>query len=285
MTKEIYRPSLKFFYDSANYINYEKIGTGIDTLIFLHGFGASLHSWDDTRDLFDTKKYTLYLLDLKGFGYSSKPHDERYQITDQSKIITAFLNHLFIKNVTLIGHSYGGSVALVSLIDLMKVKKDSAIKNIILIDAPATPNKIPFFVHSLRNSFTNYLSLNIIGPTYRARFILNSLFYNKNKVTENKISRYAFFFKEKSFNYSITKMAEQIIPTNLNEYLKAYHEITKPCLIIWGGNDPIFPAQQAYELQTLIRSSSLKIIEHCGHIPQEEFPQKTFELIQDFLNS
>src|SRR5690242_2244194 len=63
-----------FHYSEVVTINYEKHGAGPRSLIFVHGFGASLETW---RDLvpYLSSTYTLYLLDLKGFGLSSKPND------------------------------------------------------------------------------------------------------------------------------------------------------------------------------------------------------------------
>ena len=284
MAQENYKPSLKFYYDSNNYINYERLGSGAQTLVFIHGFGASLSSWNDIKNLFDLQKYTLYFVDLKGFGFSSKPHTNEYHITDQAKIVLGLLNQLSLNHVVLIGHSYGGSVALTALVDLIKKNNESLISRIILIDAPATPNVIPFFIDVLRNPITNFISLHIMPAEYRSKFILHSLFFDRHKVDSIKIERYAYFFKEKSFDYAITKMAEQIIPDNFSAYINAYSSIKIPCLIIWGNNDPILPVSMAFNLQKSIKGASLKIIENCGHITQEECPEKTYQLISDFLN-
>lgn len=284
MAQGTYKPTLKYHYTDSDYLNYEKIGNGTETLIFLHGFGASLHSWDDIKDLFPQEKYTLYLIDLKGFGYSSKPHDNQYQILDHSRILIKMLEDLSLSNVVFIGHSYGGAVTLLSVLELMKLGKDSIVKKLILIDAAAFPEKIPFFVQFLRNPFIRFFTLHVAPPKYRAVFTLEKLFYDKQKVDANKINRYAHFFKQKSFDYTIVQMAEQIIPDNYQDYVDSYKKISKPSLILWGKNDPIFPLHTAQKLQSLIRGSVLHVIDKCGHIPQEECPDQTYELILNFLN-
>src|ERR1035437_300443 len=103
---------LKFLYNEKDYITYEKHGTGSTSLIFLHGFGASKNSWYDFYNFFDSLKYTSYLIDLKGFGNSSIPKDNKYSLQDNAMIITSFINQNIKSDYLIIGHSYGGGVAL-----------------------------------------------------------------------------------------------------------------------------------------------------------------------------
>ena len=108
-----FKPSLSFKYSDKITINYEKKGRGNQPLLLIHGFGSSLRNWDDViaklanNKLLD-KKFTLYAIDLKGYGFSSKPKDNKYTIKDQAEIVKAFIENYSLKHPVIVGHSMGG---------------------------------------------------------------------------------------------------------------------------------------------------------------------------------
>lgn len=277
-------PGQQYFYEKDNFINYEIWGTGLQPIVFLHGFGASLQSWTDLKGCFDATAYKLILIDLKGHGFSSKPGDQNYNPTDHAKILISFFESISLKNIILIGHSYGGTVSLVTLLDMMKLSQHIPVQKLILIDPGAFPDAIPFFVRYLMHPFTRTISLYLTPPRLQASIVLRRLFYDNTKVAADRIFRYAFFFRETGFKKAIIKMAKYIIPDNDEEYLRGYASIQIPTLIIWGDDDSIFPVPLGKKLQSLIPASELKIIQDCGHIPQEECADETYKTILDFLN-
>ena len=113
----------RFRFNDTTEIAYETEGDG-RPLLMLHGFGASKSTWFDVRTQL-SKTYRLIMPDLKGFGESSKPADDRYGIPDQASIICALIRDLDLKDFTIMGHSYGGSVALLTYL-LLKDGGDHA---------------------------------------------------------------------------------------------------------------------------------------------------------------
>src|SRR5262245_52471382 len=101
--------TLKFNGNGQVKLHYEIHGAG-KPVIFLHGFGASTYSW---RHLIPSLKthFKLIMIDLKGFGQSPKPNDNNYSAHDQANLICQFIIQEDLRNVTLVGHSYGGGVA------------------------------------------------------------------------------------------------------------------------------------------------------------------------------
>lgn len=272
-----------FKYNNNVSINFEIHGMGTDTIVFLHGFGASLRSWDDIIKLFPETEYKLFLIDLKGHGFSSKPKDNKYSIEEQAKIITAFLQSYSLTNVTLCGHSLGGGVALITYLKELKSKKNLRIKKLILIDCAAFKQELPFFIKYLQNPILNFISQNFFPAKYRAKYILKKLFFDKNKVTKKIINRYFLFLRDRQSKFALKQIANQIIPLEYDSIIQNYNDIKIPTLIIWGENDFALPIINGIHLRKLIESSELKSIKECGHIPQEEKPNETFQLIIKFL--
>ncbi len=178
--------NMMYAYSHNIHINYEKIGYGEKKIILLHGFGESLHTWDDIKELFPKNEFTLYLIDLKGFGNSSKPEDGKYTIQEQSKIVEQFIEDINTDSLYLVGHSYGGAVALITQISLLNDKSNTRIRKLILIDCLAYNQDMPVFMEYLRTSLLNNLTF-LLPNKFRAKYILNEIFYDKSAINEKLI--------------------------------------------------------------------------------------------------
>lgn len=282
MNVDQYSPNKCFHYSDNILINYEEQGEGDKIIVFLHGFGATLNSWNDIRLLFPKNEYHLFLIDLKGFGFSSKPFDGNYSFKDQSEIIYQFLRFIKAENIILIGHSYGGGVALVTYINSLDKKEDTLIGKLVLIDCAAYQQELPFFIKYLSTPIINQLIF-LLPSKVRAEYTLKNLFFNPNKINENLIVRYATFFSGDSLKYTFIESARQIFPSNYKSLILRYKEIKIPTLIIWGENDPALSLKYGIKLHEEIPNSVFEIIKKCGHIPQEECPKETYDLINTYL--
>lgn len=270
-----------FYYEKDKFLNYTKLGSGPTNLVFLHGFGASLNTWNDIVIGLDTTKYSMYLFDLKGFGLSSKPKDDKYSILDQSDIIESFIKTNELSDIILIGHSYGGGVALTLNLSFVK-KKANIIKKLILLDCAAFSDEIPFFIRYLQMPILNNISL-FMSYSFQVKFTLNRLFFDKDKITQKIINRYIFSFEQKGTKYSFIKAAKQIVPQNYSSIIKDYNLINNKVLIIWGENDPVISKSIGYKTRDILKNSEISIIAECGHIPNEEKPKETLSLIKKFI--
>ena len=275
--------SLTYAYSDNISINYEKIGYGDKKIVLLHGFGTSLRTWDDIKGFFPKNEFTLYLIDLKGFGNSSKPEDDKYTIQEQSKIVEQFIKDINTDSLYLIGHSFGGAIALLTQISLINEKSRTRINKLILIDCLAYMQEMPVFMENLRTPLLNKLTF-LLPNKFRAEYILNKIFYNKKLVNEKLINRYAAFYDGNDFEYTFITSARQIDQNGHEKIVAAYKNIPTPCLIIWGKNDPVISLDNGIKLSRELLNARLEIINECGHVPQEEKPRVTFKKIYSFIN-
>jgi len=279
-----YSSSLTFQYD-GDFIHYEKIGEGEKSLVFLHGFAMSLHAWDDIRDKFPMKRYTLYLVDLKGCGFSSKLNEGDYSLARQCGILYAWMQSLFIHSPVIIGHSYGGLVALAFYYHLRKKKWDISPSKLILLDAPAYPEHIPVFLKLLKNPLLGYISLKMVSPGWNAKLIIRMTFFHHEEAVHRLYDRYRFFLELEGTDDAMLLMAKQVIPDDLDEMVKSYKDIDIPVLVLWGENDELIPLKYGKKLAADIPHASLQLIPECGHVPHEECPDDTYTRIMAFLEA
>jgi pimeloyl-ACP methyl ester carboxylesterase len=282
--KNKYSPQRIFEYSPETKINYEIHGKGEIPIVFLHGFGASLRSWDNFIKFFPENEYTLYLIDIKGFGFSSKPANSDYTIEENSRIITKFLEENKLKKVILTGHSYGGGIALLTQIKAMNDNRNDLIAKLILLNTAAYKSEIPFFIRLQRTPWLGYLSMTLLSPKFIAKSMLKHIFFDRSKITREMIARYACsFYGDGSIKTSFAEAAKQIVPQNYDSLIKKYPEINIPVLIVWGENDTFLSTKIAKALHEAVPDSRLEILPACGHMPHEEWPQKTYDIIENFI--
>ena len=93
-------------------INYYESGQG-QPILLLHGFGASSYSWRFLGPSL-AENHRVIMIDLKGYGLSDRPRDQKYSVSDQADIVADFIRQQDSQEMVLIGHSMGGMVALMT---------------------------------------------------------------------------------------------------------------------------------------------------------------------------
>ncbi len=271
-----------FDYSDSVRINYYEIGRGDKTIILLHGFSASALTWDTIWESFP-EKYSVIAFDLKGFEYSSKPDDQYYSPVDQADIVIRFIKARNLSNVVLVGNSYGGGVALI--VTVLLLKSDSKyIEKLILIGSAGYDRKLPFFIDlSRKRPWLGRLILQFVSSRTMMSVSLKRAYHNKSKVTDNRIIKYAQFYDLPGSRRATANAARYIFPDNFDEIRSQFPIIRIPVLIIWGDQDKVIPVADAYLFHKILSQSYLTIIPECGHMPQEESPDETIRAINNFL--
>ena len=96
------------------YIRYHDLPGGEPALVFIHGLGSASSSWFPRilrHSLLATRRAVL--VDLLGFGFSDRSSKFRYSMEDHADTVASLLGHLGLEHCAVIGHSMGGSIAIV----------------------------------------------------------------------------------------------------------------------------------------------------------------------------
>lgn len=272
-------PSSKFLYQPGEYLHFQVMGYGSANVIFLHGFAASLHTWDDLTTFFPLDEFTLHLIDLKGHGHSSRPFGGDYSALQNARLIAGYIHKHKLKDITLIGHSYGGLVGLLTALDCPEIAR------LILIGTPGFPQKIPKFMRILRLPLIGPLLMSSIPADKIARRGLESVFHQQELITERLVERYAAVYRHKGSARALASTVRQILPPNPAKINARYGTLSTPVLILWGEHDRIVKPWQGKQLNRELKNSRMVIIPDCGHNPHEERPEETFTIILGFLSN
>jgi pimeloyl-ACP methyl ester carboxylesterase len=261
-------------------LHYETYGQG-NPIIFLHGLGGTLYTW---RHLVGplAPHYQLILFDLKGAGRSPKPYDDKYSMFDQAELIYRFILQNNLHKVTLVGHSFGGGVALLLALKFTQ-REPSRLSRLILIDTIAYPQKLPGIIRMLRMPVLGWLGLHLIPDKTKVREMMESLYYDDSKINWEDVEAYAAPLASPGAKQALQQTARQIIPDHIDKIIGMYPQIELPTLIIWGREDKIIPLENGIRLHQALRNSQLIVIERCGHDPPDEKADAVIEITQKFL--
>jgi pimeloyl-ACP methyl ester carboxylesterase len=261
-------------------LHFESHGSG-PPIVMIHGIGANICTWKPLVEPF-ARTNKLFLIDLKGFGKSPKPKDNRYSVQDQADLIHQFIIQQDLRGLTLVGHSMGGAVALFVALRLMKEKSDR-LSALVVVDGAAYRQKLPLFIAILRLPIIRSVVFFLLSDKANTRLILKKSYFDDTKITKEQIKAYAEPLGMPGGKYALVSTAEKIIPSNIDQITQEYPNITIPTLIIWGRQDEIVPLSVGETLHQAIRQSEFEVIDECGHIPSEEKPDETIKILQRFL--
>ncbi len=250
-------------------------------ILLLHGFATSSYTWHAIMPEL-SKNHRVIAIDLRGFGASDKPLDDRYSIQDQAEAVQAFIEQENLRDLTVIGHSFGGGVTLTLALNAGRRRKPR-IRNIVLIDTIAYRQPMPIFFRLLQIPMVGDIGMTLVPPELQARQGLRLAYYDPDKITGQDIAEYANTLYSSSARHALTKTIEKLIPENIDEIALRYRTIKLPTLIVWCQQDKVVPVVLGLRLHEEMRSSELALFTHCGHMPQEEKPEDTAAAIQAFL--
>jgi len=258
----------------------EEQGKGAPVLL-IHGFGASTYTWRHVAPEL-AKTHRVIAVDLKGFGQSDKPFDSRYSVFDQAELLAQLIVDKDLRNLTLVGHSFGGGIALLLALEANE-RLEGRITKLVLLDSIAYSQNIPVFFRLLDVPLVSRLGVSMIPPSVQTRVALRIAYFDDSKIDQDEVDAYAAPLRTAAGKHAIIYSARQIVPDGLAEISERYKTIELPTLILWCDHDRIVPLEVGLKLRRTLPNSTLRLVEDCGHMPQEEQPESMLKLLQDFL--
>lgn len=267
-----YNSNSQFIELDSRKIHFRDEGNGFP-IVLIHGTGASLHTWDSwTKELEKTNR--VIRLDLPAFGLTGKDPFKRYSAMDYVFLLNDFLNKLGVKEFHLAGNSLGGLVAW-----LYTSKYDKKVDKLLLLNPSGFSSDItPFIIQlaktPLINSFLRYFT-----PRVFIEKNLKEVYYNNSLITTEIISRYHDLTLYEGNREAFIDRAN----IKREDYSMEMKKIKTPTLILWGKNDEWIPVSNSSKFKNAIENSKVVIMPETGHIPMEEKPIESLEIILDFI--
>ena len=115
INKELYPFQSHFLTIENNQLHYIDEGAGTP-LLFVHGTPEWSFGYRDVIKQL-RKSFRCVAIDLLGFGLSDKPNGTDYTCAGHSRRLTKFIEHLDLKNFSVVANDFGGSISLSYVLD------------------------------------------------------------------------------------------------------------------------------------------------------------------------
>lgn len=236
---------------------YREKGTG-DPVIMLPGMFGRISNWEPVMKEI-SNSFRAIALELPYLELEPR----LCSIGVMTEWLANFIESNRLKNITLIGNSLGGHVALDYVINY----RDG-------IDKLVLTGSSGLFERGYEDDIQ-------IHPTkvYLARKI-GEVFYDKGYVTDELVDSAYNLLQSRMNKLKIVRISKSAKRYNLAGQLST---IACDTLLIWGKNDIITPSEVAHIFNSNIRNSKLVFINGCGHAPMMEKPDEFNSYLMDFL--
>jgi pimeloyl-ACP methyl ester carboxylesterase len=242
-------------------------------ILFLHGFGASLQTWDTWAQAL-SEDYRVISVDLPGFGLTGEDPSGIYTDQRSVEVLEAFLKELKIPKVVLVGNSMGGKFAW-----QFTARYPNQVSKLVLIspDGYASPGiqygkkpDVPAIADLYRYFFSKTFLVMNLKPAYADPNTLNGALVN----------RYYDLMLAPGVRGAILGRMQQTV---LQDPVPSLASIQVPTLLIWGEKDAFIPISNSNDYLKVMPNAKRVSLPNIGHLPQEEQPSIGLAALKEFL--
>ncbi len=245
------------------------------TIIMLHGFGASLDTWEPWAQTL-ALRYRVIRVDLPGFGLTGPDPTGDYSDGRTVALLVGLMEKFNIERTHLIGNSLGGRIAW-----SFAAAHPDRMDRLVLVspDGFASPGfdygappDIPPVMHALPWA----------APRSLLKANLAAAYAQPEALTDATLTRYSDLLRAPGERLAILERMRQTV---LHEPRPILARIEAPTLLLWGEKDAMIPISNAADYQRHIPRVRLVRLPGLGHLPFEEDPARSLSPVERFLST
>lgn len=273
---ELFPFETRFVELDGNVVHYLDEGSG-PTLLMLHGNPVWSFVYREVIVAL-RGRFRCIALDFPGFGLSTGAPGYRYLARDHADLLVAFLNHLDLSELTLVGHNWGGPFGLYAA-----QQRPERFRRLVLANTWAWPLNgdlsSEVFSRGTGNPAGRALikRLNLLTE----RFI--PLAHARRKLSEAEMAHY-----RQATRTLERRHAGAVLPGELVGAREFFTELadrlgvieTLPTLIVWADTDPIFTDKYRKRLEATFPNHTTTVLHGVGHFLQSDAPAEFSDAIE-----
>lgn len=251
-------------------------------IVLLHGNLNSLHAFEPLVENLK-RDHRVISLDFPGHGLTGVHPSNQYGYEGLSDAVELVVNHLSLKNFTLLGHSMGGRVAW-----RYAAEYPTQLNALVLMAASGMPKRpgdpqtdLGFGFKLLLSPIGPYLSAYSM-PRFTVQKSTEASVYKKEFATDQLIDQYWDLLRHPQNRSALAHRAHA--PRELDKADLA-KKIVVPTLLIWGEQDTFVPISATISFSDRIKNTQTIVLPDVGHTPALEAPELTAQGIREFLES
>jgi pimeloyl-ACP methyl ester carboxylesterase len=242
-------------------VRYNVMGGG-PAVVLVHGWLTSSRLWEQLAGRL-AQRFTVYTLDLSGFGESDKPL-AGYGVRNGSRLLYAFCAHFGLTRANVIGHDLGGAMAVKLAAD-----HPDMVGRLVIVSTPADEDQIDV------PTMLWLATLPLVGP----------LFYALGRAARpvRRLWMRPFVADPDDLTDEVVDDAGRSTPSAVSKTLNiGRREISRgrlarqariikiPLLVVAGEQDQIVDPQSVGVWAGGVDRAEISLIDECGHLPMIE---------------
>jgi pimeloyl-ACP methyl ester carboxylesterase len=283
--RDVEAPSLQFRTIHGYRRAFRIAGSG-PALLLIHGVGDNSTAWEPVHAKL-AQRFTVIAPDLLGHGESDKPRAD-YSLAAFANGMRDLLAVLGIDRVTVVGHSFGGGVAM-----QFAYQYPQLVERVVLVSTGGVAKEVSLALRAaampMGAEALGVLRVPGVMPAIRlvgraVETVLGSTKFGRD--AGDVVSLLEGFQEPRALSAfartlrSVVDGRGQFVTMLDRSYL-----VSVPVQLIWGDEDLIIPVSHAREAHAAMPSSRLEVFEKSGHMPFRSHPDRFVEVVERFIDS
>ena len=242
-------------------------------VLMLHGFGASLETWEPWAQTLSQQMRVLRL-DLPGSGLSGPDATGDYSDTRTLALLVALLDQRQLGKISVVGHSIGGRMAWT-----FAACHPERVNKLVLVAPDGFA--IPGIAYGKRPEVPASMGLmRCTLPRWMLRMSLEPAYADPAALTDALLTRYFdLMLAPQSRNALLARLQDTV----LVDPMPLLQSIQAPTLLLWGEQDAMIPFANAADYVHALPHAMLVGFDRVGHLPHEEASVRSLAPLQQFL--
>jgi pimeloyl-ACP methyl ester carboxylesterase len=265
-------------------VTYRTAGQG-PALLLLHGVANSSQTWERVAPLL-SPRFTMIAPDLLGHGESATPRGD-YSLGAHASGVRDLLTALGHDRVTVIGHSFGGGIAM-----QFAYQFPERCERLVLVSSGGLGREVHFLLRAAALPGADYvLPLLTSGHLVGLGRGVGSVLRRAGLAPGGDVGVLASGFaslrdagSRQAFLHTVRAVIDvggQRVSANDRLALAALI----PSLIVWGERDSIIPVAHGEAAHAAMPGSRLEVFPGAGHMPHDTDPERFARVLTEFCES
>ncbi|MBO0844496.1 MAG: alpha/beta fold hydrolase [Nocardioides sp.] len=263
---------------------YVKEGSG-PALLLLHGLGCSHQTWLPVLDQL-ASRYTVIAPDLLGHGESDKPRAD-YSTGAYANGMRDLLTLLGIDKVTVVGHSFGGGVAM-----QFAYQFPERTERLVLVGSGGLGPEVSLAIRAITTiGFHQVMgALSLPGVRHVATGGLRAL--SRTGIKEfrdlDEVAAVYETLGDPASRAAIRHVVRAVVDWQgqiVSMADRAYLTEAMPMCVVWGEQDRVIPVSHAARAAELAPAARIEVVPNSGHFPHKDHPERFVKILHDFIRS
>jgi pimeloyl-ACP methyl ester carboxylesterase len=273
-------PQLRHFYTQANGTRLHWAEQGSDRerppILLLHGLVDSHLTWLGLAAVLASGRRVL-MPDLPGCGLSDRP-DASYELRWHADTIAAWLKAIDVGQVDVVGHSFGGGVA-----QMLLLERPMPMRRLVLVASGGLGRDVGFLLRlATLPGVVEYFGQPFMGLC--TRLALRGL---GEFVPESYVSQLCTMNASQGSARAFARTVRDVI--DWRGQRRAFFDrcdevVLPPTAAFWGDRDPVIPIAHAKAFVDAFRGVTFECFQGCGHYPHHEQPERFARALLAFLD-